>query len=140
MRYSRQRHLVKDTLQKSHSHLSADQIYRMVKEIDSNISIATVYRNLNQLCEMGEIIKLNVPDAAGYFDGNSKPHFHMQCELCNSIFDIPSSVLPDIKHLVTRATNFQITQSELFFKGVCVSCAHKNFEPNSPARTAGEEA
>jgi Fe2+ or Zn2+ uptake regulation protein len=112
----------------------------MVKEIDSNISIATVYRNLNQLCEMGEIIKLNVPDAAGYFDGNSKPHFHMLCEKCNSIIDIPSSVLPDIKHLVTKATNFQITQSELFFKGICERCAREEAGLYNPAKSAGEEA
>jgi Fe2+ or Zn2+ uptake regulation protein len=139
MRYSRQRHLVQETLQKSHSHLSADQIYRMVKSVDSNISIATVYRNLNQLCEMGEIMKLNVPDAAGYFDGNSKAHFHMQCEQCGNIVDIPENIIPDINHLVNRATHFKITKSQLFFRGICLTCTDKDSEPEIPARTAGEE-
>lgn len=139
MRYSRQRHLVQETLQKSHSHLSADQIYRLVKGIDSNISIATVYRNLNQLCEMGEIMKLNVPDSAGYFDGNSKAHFHMQCEQCGNIVDIPANIIPDITHLVNKATQFKITESQLFFKGTCSICSDQTSKPTHTVRSAGEE-
>ena len=139
MRYSRQRHLVKDVLQKSHQHLSADQIFRMVKDTDPNISIATVYRNLNQLVEIGEIVKLNVPDAAGYYDGNNHPHFHMQCEQCGGILDIPGGILPDIKQLVAKATKFEVSESLLFFKGTCEVCLNQVTTGSSSMHSAGEE-
>ena len=57
-------------------HPTADMVYLHVKETFPNISLGTVYRNLNLLADMGEIIKIPTPDGADRFDGCTKPHYH----------------------------------------------------------------
>ena len=56
-RNSRQRQLILDVMRGEGIHMNADQVYQKVKQADPSIGIATVYRNLNLLTEMGEIQK-----------------------------------------------------------------------------------
>ena len=59
-RNSRQRQLILDVMRGEGIHMNADQVYQKVKQADPSIGIATVYRNLNLLTEMGEIQKFQV--------------------------------------------------------------------------------
>ncbi len=58
LKYSRQRESIKDYLMHTNAHPTADMVYLHVKEQFPNISLGTVYRNLNLLSDMGEIIKI----------------------------------------------------------------------------------
>lgn len=55
-RNSKQRTLVLDVLKASHEHPNAEEVYLAVKQQLPDISLGTVYRNLNLLEEMGQII------------------------------------------------------------------------------------
>ena len=76
LKYSRQRESIKDYLMHTNAHPTADMVYLHVKEQFPNISLGTVYRNLNLLSDMGEIIKIPTPDGADRFDGRTVPHYH----------------------------------------------------------------
>ena len=58
MHFSRQRKKILETLKNNVVHPSADYIHRILKEENSEIGLATVYRNLNKLAENGTIKKL----------------------------------------------------------------------------------
>ena len=73
LKYSRQRESIKDYLMHTNAHPTADMVYLHVKEQFPNISLGTVYRNLNLLSDMGEIIKISTPDGADRFDGRTVP-------------------------------------------------------------------
>ena len=60
LKYSRQRESIKDYLMHTNAHPTADMVYLHVKEQFPNISLGTVYRNLNLLSDMGEIIKIPI--------------------------------------------------------------------------------
>ena len=47
LKYSRQRESIKDYLMHTNAHPTADMVYLHVKEQFPNISLGTVYRNLN---------------------------------------------------------------------------------------------
>ena len=63
-----QRALVLKTVKALQSHASADEIYNTIVKEYPDISRGTVYRNLNLLCEMGEIQKREIPGGADRFD------------------------------------------------------------------------
>ena len=68
LKYSRQRESIKACLMNRHDHPTADALYASIREEYPNISLGTVYRNLNLLVETGEIQRLTCGDGADHFD------------------------------------------------------------------------
>ena len=68
LKYSRQRESIKACLMSRKDHPTADALYTSIREQFPNISLGTVYRNLNLLVELGEIRKLSCGDGTDHFD------------------------------------------------------------------------
>ena len=126
MIYSRQRELVMETLCENRVHPTADELYGLIREHTPGISLATVYRNLNQLVDSGRVMRITVPRGADRFDPVNDGHYHMACELCGHIDDIPRSAVPDVCAAATRATGLDIRKSKILFFGVCNACEHSD--------------
>lgn len=71
LKYSRQRESIKACLMSRKDHPTADALYTSIREQFPNISLGTVYRNLNLLVELGEIRKLSCGDDVWYHGGKS---------------------------------------------------------------------
>ena len=76
LKYSRQRESIKACLMGRKDHPTADALYTSIREQFPNISLGTVYRNLNLLVELGEIRKLSCGDGTDHFDYDTSPHYH----------------------------------------------------------------
>ena len=87
-KYSRQRELILQSLRNRVDHPTAEMLYADLKTQMPEIGIATVYRNLSDLCEMGEVKKLKSQIGADRFDGNKEEHIHFECNQCHEIEDI----------------------------------------------------
>lgn len=87
-KYSRQRELVLKSLKTRVDHPTAETLYADLKNQMPGIGIATVYRNLTDLCETGEIIKIKSKVGPDRFDGNVEPHIHFECDACHEFYDI----------------------------------------------------
>jgi Fur family transcriptional regulator, peroxide stress response regulator len=74
------------------SHPGADWVYDQVKKEIPNISLGTVYHNLNFLAESGQIREIAIPGSFGRFDGNTCNHYHFRCEKCGLLFDLDQAV------------------------------------------------
>ena len=85
---SRQRQVILSELRKLKTHPTADDLYLIIKKIMPNISLGTVYRNLNLLAEQGVILKLENAGTIKRFDGNAIKHYHFRCKKCHEIIDI----------------------------------------------------
>jgi Fur family peroxide stress response transcriptional regulator len=88
MRYSMQREMILNTLKESADHPNAETVYQRVQKKAPHISLGTVYRNLNQLCEAKEIISIETDDSSVHYDGNPVPHRHFVCTRCGKIVDL----------------------------------------------------
>ena len=88
MNYSRQRNLILDIVKNTSSHPTAEWIYQEAKKELPSIGIATVYRNLNTLADLGEIRRLSSGDGQDRFDGMADEHFHMKCRCCGGLVDL----------------------------------------------------
>ncbi len=122
LKYSRQRELIKDFLLSRKDHPTADVIYMNVRKTFPNISLGTVYRNLQLLTELGEIKKLNVGDGVDHFDGDTSPHYHFICKECGRVVDLQMGNIDTIKDIAGVNFDGQIAGHITYFYGRCGSC------------------
>jgi Fur family peroxide stress response transcriptional regulator len=119
---TRQKEAILAVLRSTKSHPTADWVYNEVKKEIPNISLGTVYRNLRQLCERGEIRELKLCDTLSRFDACCDDHYHFRCEKCGNIFDVNMLVNNDLNKEAGRETGFRITHHVLEFHGLCTTC------------------
>ena len=103
LKYSRQRESIKANLMSRHDHPTADALYASIREEFPNISLGTVYRNLNLLVETGEILKLTCGNGPDHYDGNVAPHYHFVCRDCGQVYDMELDEMADLNTSVQAA-------------------------------------
>jgi Fe2+ or Zn2+ uptake regulation protein len=121
-RMTKQRKAILEVLKNTDSHPTADSIYDEVKKNIPNISLGTVYRNLNVLHTMGKIMILDYGGTYSRFDGNPENHYHFHCEECGQLFDINHPVMDEIDKTVEDDTSFTVNFHRLEFYGLCNKC------------------
>lgn len=126
MNYSRQRELIIKILRENVVHATADFVYELIRKELSTISLATVYRNLNQLAEAGEICKITGLDGVVHFDHNTHKHYHFICIKCNKVYDVPYEVIPELEDKILEKTGLQVIKNDIAFKGICHQCQKHN--------------
>lgn len=124
-RYSQQRENILLNLQGRKDHPTADMVYEGVKEIQPNISLGTVYRNLAFLSERGQIMKISAGVGPEHYDGNPNPHNHFICKSCGRILDMDFMPAEDIVEEASRMFDGDIQGYELKFYGTCDVCKSK---------------
>ena len=122
MHYSKQRQMVLDTMLGSDLHPTADMVYHLVRKEKPDISLATVYRNLNMLTEQGALRKIFMPNGSDRFDWNLSPHDHMVCQCCGKVFDISSPLFAGLETERMDRTGFQVTRHDFVVYGICKDC------------------
>ena len=121
MKYSKQRDAVLNGVLWI-DHPTASMVYESVRKTIPNISLSTVYRNLNLLVELGQIKKVELPNHCERFDKTLEHHNHLFCTSCHQLFDIPSSNNNIINNLIEKETGFQIMTNDIIFRGTCKNC------------------
>ena len=124
LKYSRQRESIKNCLMARRDHPTADLIYLSIREEYPNISLGTVYRNLNLLVELGEIRKLSCGFGPDRFDADRKPHYHFVCRNCGSISDLPLPPFAKLNEEAQRFCHGFIDSHLTYFYGVCEDCLY----------------
>lgn len=122
MNYSRQRETILNTLKENVVHPTAEYLYEVLKKENSSISLATLYRNLNQLAENGIIKKIDGLESSSHYDHNTHEHYHFICDKCKKVFDISADVAPDLVKKAQEETGFTIMGSDIVFHGICKDC------------------
>lgn len=126
MRYSKQREIIHKVVMESCDHPDAKEIYSLVKKKISNISLGTVYRNLNILVLEGRIRRLSSLDGNDRFDKTLQDHNHVICLKCGKVCDV--NLLPDESKIkkVENETGFKITTCNFNINGICEECMKGN--------------
>ncbi|MFW6279097.1 MAG: Fur family transcriptional regulator [Bacillota bacterium] len=125
-RMTKQRKKILEVLKSTTCHPTADWIYEQVKKDIPNISLGTVYRNLNVLAEMDEIMVLEYGSNYSRFDGNPEEHYHFHCEQCNSVHDIDIDLNEKLNKKINDNTEFKAFDHRLEFYGICPECQNQN--------------
>lgn len=122
LKYSRQREAIKEYLMHTNEHPTADTVYMHVKQEFPNISLGTVYRNLNLLADIGEATKISTADGRDRFDGRTEPHYHFYCSECGCLRDLDLDTMAHINELAAKNFDGMIESHTIIFYGKCGDC------------------
>ena len=122
MRYSKQRELVLQKVEQLCDHPTAEEIFDLAAKECPGLSLGTVYRNIRQLADNGEILTLETEDTRSHYDGNTTPHRHFVCGVCGRILDLFFAVEAP-PELLDRG--FLVESEKCIYYGTCPDCAKK---------------
>ncbi|GMQ64021.1 Fur family transcriptional regulator [Vallitalea maricola] len=125
-----QRRTVLDVLQNNEGdHLTAEEIYEIVRKKCPEIGLATVYRTIQLLHELKLIDKLNLDDGfiryeIGKFndDNHHHHHHHLICESCGKVIEVEDDLMESIEEGFEAKYDFKVTDHKVKFYGICKNC------------------
>ncbi len=119
MRFSKQRQVVYEVLCATTAHPDAATVFEEARKALPSISLATVYRNLDELCALGKVKRISVDGSAERFDAGMHAHAHFVCTECNRVLDagVPTVQVDCDCGIANRA--------EVMLYGVCNNCKNK---------------
>jgi Fur family peroxide stress response transcriptional regulator len=126
-RLTPQRMAVLRILSESDAHPSAQDIYQEVQAAFPMTSLATVYKTITLLKEMGQVLELGFSDDSSRYDGRQNtPHPHLICVRCKTIVDWESDILSDLDGQVARMSGYLMIGHRLDLLGLCPDCQRKS--------------
>lgn len=123
IRSSKQRQAILDTLARQQSHMSAEEIYKTVKMLQTTISLGTVYRNLEVLTETGKIYRTSFADGKARYElASAGHHHHLVCMKCGKIEDIIACPMAREIESIVASRDFQPLHHYFEVYGYCSKC------------------
>ena len=121
----------------SGDHPRADAIFAAVRLQHPHISLATVHRTLETLCDIGEARKVTMLHDSARYDGNITPHHHVVCVECRRIRDIEIPRLDRLLAGQSELGEFTVIGSTLEIHALCEECAAKRAKANRTKKQRG---
>ena len=123
-RHTKQLEVIWDAIKDETSHPTADQIYEKVRKEIPNISLGTVYRNLQKLAAQRRLQVLEL-SRSKHFDPLVGRHDHFICESCGRVYDIFLEPKEDIFPASLPTKRFRVTSHQVSLYGTCGECSTK---------------
>ncbi|MCF8111584.1 MAG: transcriptional repressor [Desulfobacteraceae bacterium] len=136
MRHTKQRKLILECLRMTTSHPTAVEVYDQVRNKMPNISLGTVYRNLDYLCSHGLARKIDTCGERKRFDATVEDHVHIICTVCGKVRDAETGPGISPQTLMhpenTAASGFKITGVRIDILGICPECQKRQPSKTNP--------
>ena len=106
-------------------HVSADDLFDLVRREAAGIGRATVYRTLQWLVDAGVARKVDFGEGRSRFEPSYRHprHFHLICTSCHSSSEFLSSDVESLLEEIAAARNFRTKQATVQIHGVCEQCS-----------------
>lgn len=123
-RVTSQRRLLLQVLSECKDHLDAEEIYALAKERDPNISLATVYRTLKVLKEVG-VVQERILDREGqkhHYEIATQAHYHFTCLGCGEVVEFESPLIEQASQELADRLHLYIVHTRVHLEGYCPDC------------------
>jgi len=121
-----QRRVILEVFTKSkEKHLSAEDVWGMVKKTYPEVGLATVYRTLDLFAELDVLHKMDFGDGRGRYEfceSEVHQHHHLICLNCGSVTEFEDDLLECLESEIEKKNHFKILNHELKFYGHCNKC------------------
>jgi Fur family ferric uptake transcriptional regulator len=126
-RSTEQRELIRGILQRADRHLDADEIYQQARLKSTDISLSTVYRNLQLFKVMGLVDEHQFGTRRYYEAASQTKHHHMVCLSCGRVFEFKCPLSEKLKDEITEREGFRVIEAEVRLTGYCPECQERLF-------------
>ena len=119
----RKRNAILHYLQSVTDHPSAETVFTKLKQEIPDLSMGTVYRNLNLFKSQGLAVSVATIKGVERFDGNTDPHVHFICSQCDAVIDLMEMRIPKSLHKAAEnCCGGEVGDCHLSFTGICRDC------------------
>ena len=118
----RKRNAILQGLREATTHPSAEELYTILKPRIPDLSLGTVYRNLNLFKQQGLISSLANVHGTERFDPETTPHVHFVCDCCDRVLDLEQITIPEALTHQVDDTGCRVSGCSLTFTGICREC------------------
>jgi Fur family ferric uptake transcriptional regulator len=123
LKLTKQREAICEVFFAQEGHKSAEEILQHARALDANVSLATVYRTLKILQELGFVSAHNFQGQALFeprFD--DEHHDHLICTQCGKIVEFVNLEIEKLQLRIAKAHGFSITDHKMEIYGLCKDC------------------
>lgn len=122
-RQTKQKKAIFEVLRQKDAHLQADEVYKLVRKQIKNISLATVYRNLESMASKGLLYEVYVSGRPRWFEVKKHDcHGHLFCRKCGKLFDVVDCSLCFAKKRMEKQMDFYGEETMYLVTGLCGDC------------------
>jgi Fur family ferric uptake transcriptional regulator len=121
-RVTPQRQLIMDAICAGDGHSTPEEIYQRIHLKAPAVNRATVYRNLDFLCEMRLVVAAQIGGRMYYELAGAEPHHHLICRKCDQVEQISHQTLKELFDKIEREQSFVIDMDHLALFGLCEQC------------------
>jgi len=105
------------------THPTAEDVWERVRRISPTTTLGTIYKTLDTLKDMGEVMELETRDDSRHYDAlHPDPHPHVVCTHCGRIDDVAVNGLAELQSQAIKASGYQIEEQQVTFYGLCREC------------------
>jgi Fur family ferric uptake transcriptional regulator len=111
----------------SRGHISVEELYHQVKQVNARIGYATVYRTMKLLTECGLAVERHFRDGEARYESEAEGHHHdhMICERCGTIVEFEEARIEALQADVAHRLGFRFTGHKMELYGLCRECQRK---------------
>ncbi len=125
-RLTSQRCLVLEVLEDSDEHLDAEALYIQAKVHNPDISLATVYRTLAVLKEMGMVEEHRLGQEHAHYESvRDGPHYHFTCLTCGKVIEFDTPLVAQAEQELSERKGVRVTGAHLHLSGYCAQCQNQ---------------
>ena len=122
-RITPQRLAILRILAASVGHPTAEHIFDQIRSEFPTTSLATVYKTIATLKELGEVLELEFSNESNRYDGNKPyPHAHLICVKCHDIVDPDMDILDGLPQQMAARAGYQLISHRFDIYGICPRC------------------
>lgn len=125
-----QREVIVQTLvDNKESHLSAEELYFILKEISPDIGLATVYRTLDIFYDLKILEKITFGNGIAKYHLRQKltpgMHHHLICIKCHNIITVQNEIFNKLIKYVNYEYDFKVQDNTIAIYGTCNTCKNE---------------
>ena len=124
LKQTKQRRFIIERFLELEDHTDAETLYSIVREENTKIGLATIYRTLNLLHEAGLVLQHSFADGKAVFelDTPHAHHDHLICVSCGKVVEFENDEIEALQLSVANKYGYRLTSHKLELFGNCPDC------------------
>ncbi len=124
-RVTRSRRVILEVLFAAAEHMNAEEIGAEVARVEPAVNMSTVYRNLEELQQLGVVVHTHLGHGPATYRVASAAHPHLYCESCGSTFHLPLDIFEELSGAARRIHGFCVDATHFAIPGRCAACSEE---------------
>jgi len=116
------RRLLLEALFATRSHPTAEDLAAVVQQKAPDVSVSTIYRNLDELEKLGVVVHAHLGHGPATFHLAATAHGHLVCQSCGVMFEAPDNFFAGLSRKARSEFGFEIDPHHFAVLGRCAAC------------------